>query len=487
MRKFKIFPEAMVRNAIFRIVKLGGSNTTEKAHSNKIKVIVQAEHPKQVGGIKGIEYQTKQSLYLETPGYMFRTELNDETLEVVKKIDETSLQLGQILCVSWGARGVPVKEFHLDEPIKGYEHLCKRMVKGENIDRYQLRYGGKWLLYDPNAEYHSAGLYRPAFQELFENPKIIVAKVTGSDGLVATYEDQRFYTDDSLSCGIPKFRLEGRNQQFFGRHKIMISEGDIHLSREYDLKYILGALNSSAINFYFQILLGYELNVYPELIEKLPIPKASENQQREVVEKVETILELNRCQLIIEDVFDGLLKKYGFSDSKPLFYFYPQHPSEVEIDVVKSQNSDEPEELTKIYATLSSNFIVIMDSNKNPLYKICLNDNIMQQFFFLAIKRFLRNTKKKKFNDATKIIEIPIYANNRKSNAEQIRNLMETLLAWHQKALETELKQCPIQSLDLARFEKMKDETDTEIDQKIFALLGLEKEDATIIERVRDP
>jgi len=89
------------------------------------------------------------------------------------------------------------------------------------------------------------------------------------------------------------------------------------------------------------------------------------DQQKEIVEKVETILELNRCQLIIEDVFDGLLKKYGFSDSKPLFHFYPQHPSEVKIDVVNSQNFEEPEEFSKIYTTLSSNFIVITDNNKN--------------------------------------------------------------------------------------------------------------------------
>jgi len=126
LRKFKIFPEAMVRNVIFRIVKLREPNTKEKASSNKIKIVLQTEHPKKVGGIKGIEYQTKQSMYQDTPEYMFRTELNDETLKVVKKIEERSFQLGQFLCVSWGARGIPVKEFHLDRPIKGYEHLCKK-------------------------------------------------------------------------------------------------------------------------------------------------------------------------------------------------------------------------------------------------------------------------------------------------------------------------------------------------------------------------
>jgi type I restriction-modification system DNA methylase subunit/predicted type IV restriction endonuclease len=487
LRKFKIFPEAMVRNAIFRIVKLEEPNAEEKAHSNKIKIIVQTEHPKEASGIKGIEYQTNQSLYLETPEYMFRTELNDETLKIVKKIDERSLQLGKILCVSWGARGIPVEEFHLDQPIKGYEHLCKKMIKGENIDKYQLKYEGKWLLYDPDAECHPKGLYRPAFQELFESPKLIVAEVTGPKGLVATYDEQGFYTDHSLSCAISKFRLEGKDKDFFGKHKIAISDEDIRVSREYYLKYILGVLNSTTISFYFQTMLGYELNVYPELVEKLPIPKANENQQKEIIENVETILELNRCQLVVEDVFDGLLRKYGFSSSKPLFYYYPQHPTEVEIDVVNSQNFDEPEELPKLYTTLSSNFIIITDDNKNPLYKICFSNNVMQQFFFLAIKRFLKTTKKKKFNDATKTIEIPIYANNKESNAQQICSLMETLLAWHQNALKNELRDCPVKTLDLEKFEKMKEAIDGEINKKIFDLLELDIEDIKIVERVRDP
>jgi hypothetical protein len=64
---------------------------------------------------------------------------------------------------------------------------------------------------------------------------------------------------------------------------------------------------------------------------------------------------------------------------------------------------------------------------------------------------------------------------------------METLHVWHQKALENKLKQCPIKTLDLAKFEKMKDEIDNEIDKKICNLLRLDEEDITIIGRVRDP
>jgi hypothetical protein len=137
--------------------------------------------------------------------------------------------------------------------------------------------------------------------------------------------------------------------------------------------------------------------------------------------------------------------------------------------------------------TISGDFVIIIDYERNPLYKISFNNNIMQQFFFLSIRRFLEGTRKKKFNDATKIIEIPTYANNRKSNAEQIQNLMNALHTWHKKALENELKQCPIKALSLVEFERMKDLLEMEIDARIFTLLDLSEEDIRVIEQVRDP
>lgn len=488
LRKFKIFPEAMVRNIIVRVTKLSGPDMEEKAHSNKIRIAIQSEHPKKSGKISdGIEYQTSQSIYLETPEHMFRTELNDKTLEVIKKIEKRSITLGQLLCISWGARGIPVKKFHLDSQIKGYEHLCKRMVKGENVDRYKLKYAGKWLLYDLQGEYYPEGLYRPAFKELFENPKIIIAEVTGQKGLVATYDDQEFYTDHSLSCAIPKFRLESKDKSFLGKHKIKISEKEVQLSREYDLKYLVGVLNSSAMNFYFQILLGYELNVYPELIERLPVPLADRSHQEKITEKVDTLLEVNRCQALIENVFAGLLTKYGFSSSKPLSYFYPNHPNEVKIDVINSQSLDEPEPFSRVYANSSDSYVVLADEHNQAIYTICFEDRVIQQFFFMAIKRFLTTTKRKTFNQATTVIEIPVYSNNRSINAEQIQNLMSTLFSWHQKALESELKNCPIKVLDLIEFEKLKDQIDDDINKDIFQLLDLKEEDIKLIERSRDP
>jgi hypothetical protein len=55
------------------------------------------------------------------------------------------------------------------------------------------------------------------------------------------------------------------------------------------------------------------------------------------------------------------------------------------------------------------------------------------------------------------------------------------------RALENELKRCPIKTLNFVEFEKMRDELDNEIDQKIFDLLGLNEDEIKIIDKIRDP
>jgi len=127
-----------------------------------------------------------------------------------------------------------------------------------------------------------------------------VSKVTGEQGLVATFDDKKYYTDDSLCCCIAKHNLRHKGASFFGKRKISISPEQITLSKKYDLKYVLGLLNSRLLNFYFRSFLGYGLNVYPESIEQLPIRRIDFDNPEEkkmhddLVALVERMLELNR-------------------------------------------------------------------------------------------------------------------------------------------------------------------------------------------------
>ena len=233
-----------------------------------------------------------QISFSKMPQVMFRLFPSNVQI-ILTKINDLSFPLGKIEVASWGARGVPIQDFHLDKPINEY---CKPMIKGKNVKRYALVSSDQWLLYDFKK------LYRPAFPELFESKKIVISKVTGNGGLVSSLDTEKYYTDDSLCCCILKYSLAGLKQPFFRKHKIKIARSDIELSRKYDLSYVLGLLNSKLVNFYFRKMLSYDLNVYPESIEQLPIKNINFDDAKEkkiykdIVDSVNKILKLNAEQ-----------------------------------------------------------------------------------------------------------------------------------------------------------------------------------------------
>jgi adenine-specific DNA-methyltransferase len=285
--EFKVFADPIVRNIILILKK----QADQKVRGGHLIQVVTPIHSLSFEEPSLRINAIPQSLFARMPGAMFRIDLDSETETVVSKIDSCSISLGTVAIASWGARGVPISVFHLDKPIN--EH-CKPMIKGENIERYALAWTGKWFLYEPDK------LYRPAFPELFESEKIVISKVTGDEGIISTYDMEGYYTDDSLCCCILKHRLSDKEVSFLGKRKIKILPEEVKLSRQYSLKYILGLINSKLLNFYFQKLLSYKLNVYPESIEQLPICHVDfddtndKKRHNDLVALVDRMLELNK-------------------------------------------------------------------------------------------------------------------------------------------------------------------------------------------------
>ena len=232
--------------------------------------------------------------------------------------------------------------------------------------------------------------------------------------------------------------------------------------------------------------MGYELNVYPENIEQLPLPISDLAAQSPIIESVETLLKLNHCEATIEATFNDLLNKFGFSRTNTLSHFYPNNPVEVGIDVVNSQNFDEPELLRKFSVDIEGNFLVLTDDGETTIYKICFSNRETLFFFFLSIKRFLAGSNKRQYNDLLDAIEIPIFAPNRLVNAEKITALMSVLGSWHQEAMGKELRDCPVKSLDLAKFESLKGTISREIDRAVYKMFNLTEQEISQIERARN-
>jgi len=439
---FKIFPDVTVRNIILILKKEGNRSLRDK---NRIKVTTQKKDPKQEGKISGSIFYISQRVFHHTPEHMFRLELNEKTLPIIEKIKSNSITLGEIIVASWGARGVPISEFHLDRPVND---LCRKMVKGKDVDRYSLIYSGKWFLYDLNR------LYRPSFPELFENEKLVISEVTGKTGLIATYDNEKYYTDHSLSCCILKYNLKDVDTKVLRRHKLHVAEEDTKLSKNYNLKYILGLINSKLLSFYFKTILGYALNVYPESIEQLPIFPANKSQQKPLIELADKMLSLNKELNRISDP-EKVIRKYGGGIGvklKKIVIDSNYHNLEMSSSSAKAR---------KIEVELNEDMILLKVNGDNIL-KYSEGDELKRKY----TKLYLENIDPEKLNENGGMIrdrflnlKIPDYG-----NSEAIKKIVEEAIT-RRKQIEEEIRK-----------------TDNKIDQLVYELYGLTNEEIKVVE-----
>jgi len=277
LSEVKIFEEAVVRNCIIVVNK--------KAKKKGIAVFKALPKENDIPEITKRRVVPVNFLR-RMPKYMFRIDTSGEDKKLLDKIAEQSINLGNLCYVNWGARTGNINKFVVDRIM---DRDCKKMINARNIERYSLNWDRKYI------RYLKKQLYNPMFEELFENEKIIVRDISGKTRLKATYDDQKFYAEHTVSLCVPKHLLVGVK-----RKGIDCSQEEIEQSKKYNLKIILGIINSKLINYYFQKLLGGGLHVYPNDVKRLPIYKINFSNYKErkihnrLVELVEVMLELNK-------------------------------------------------------------------------------------------------------------------------------------------------------------------------------------------------
>ena len=74
---------------------------------------------------------------------------------------------------------------------------AKPYLEGRDIGRYAMSPTGRFISYLPEQ------MYSPRSPELFETPKIVSRTMLSRPKLVATYDDQGFYVEQSLACIVP--------------------------------------------------------------------------------------------------------------------------------------------------------------------------------------------------------------------------------------------------------------------------------------------
>jgi len=468
LSQFKIFQYAEVRNIILILQR---ERENEKRNQNRIRVLKPVEDPNTTNEIRGVPFYIYQRVFLGTPENMFRLELNEKAMPLIEKLKKVSIFFGEIFAASWGARGVPVSDFHLDKPINNF---CKRMVKGKNIGRYTLTYEGKWFLYDP------LKLYRPSFPELFENDKILINKVTGPTGLIGTFDDERYYTDDSVCCCILKHHLKNVEKSVLMKHKLYIDEKEIEFSKQYNPKYVLAIINSKLLNFYFSTLLGYELNVYPESLEKLPIYKidfsnsAEKKKHDELAQLADKMLYLNKQLKTVTVDFDKYL-------TEPIITYANFKDYYNKLDVKDKEALDKTSKGTikrikveeqDAWLTFKVDFFIRTDKTKEefndiPVLKCRIEDKSFRKFLFYVFQTYKKRWGSGNLLAIILSTPVPCFDKNPDKNNQIIEKIMKEFM----QAVEEKEK-----------LEKEIQHTDNTIDSKVYELYGLTPEEISIVE-----
>lgn len=212
---------------------------------------------------KFCEQQILQEQFVNNSSFTFNILSSSNSNILSKKIVGNSILLGNICqYISPGIDGDKDK-YVSDTKINEF---YKPLLFGKNFSRYNINYNNKWIYYDRKK------LNRARSEEIYLSKKIILQRISGGDKpLVATIDNDKYYTFNSVN-------------------NILLKQNS-----GYDLKYVLGIINSVLMNWYYAINFSNRskltVNISKTYLEQLPIKKI--NNQKSIASLVGRILQLN--------------------------------------------------------------------------------------------------------------------------------------------------------------------------------------------------
>lgn len=199
--------------------------------------------------------------------------------------------------ISFHATGLREKFLFPEKPNSVFS---KRLIGGksfagnDDINRYNLKWGGWWINYDEELARKHKNQLPP--KSLFEQEKIIICQ--NSLRLRATYDNENYYCKDTFFVGR---LLENKKSDF-------------------ELKFFLAILNSKLLHFYYgniykgtHIAGGY-LHYLIGYLYSLPVAEPTKKQQSDIVSLVDKILkvkdkkEYDKLDSKIDESIYGLYK-----------------------------------------------------------------------------------------------------------------------------------------------------------------------------------
>jgi type I restriction-modification system DNA methylase subunit len=281
--EIKLFPQVGVHNIVITV----RNDFYERNHKTKRITYESVDEPKFIEMVSPIDLGER----------LFRDKTQLDALFYPQM--KNTIPLGEICYISKGMvlnsdekryKGEFRKE-DLIKPKRSNIH-CKLYTENKFIRRFCI-FEHRFLEYGTNRM--PSRVSRPTFPELYTNSKILVGKMGGR----AVYDDLGMFCNDSLIIVIPYYKLVGVENRVLRRKTVAnsISRGKT-ISQEFDLRYLLGIINSSHATSFFNNIRTHRLKDYvnPNELKQLPIYRANYDQQSKIIAIVERLEENRRLK-----------------------------------------------------------------------------------------------------------------------------------------------------------------------------------------------
>lgn len=281
----KIFEEATVTNCIL-FVKNSDSYGNKSIHlsklnDNKISVVDNILKTDLVTDEKTFIWHLSKKKTLSFNGDKFKN-LGDYcfiSIGMVLNADEKK------------AKGLFVKDELLSN--SETEINCKKYTEAKYIEKYKIQ---KVLFLEWGTERVPSLIRRPTFPELYERPKLLVSKI---GTIKATFDESNICCDQTIRIlvlwkdlkSVKNKSIDNSVKKFQTNSRVVLEVYSISIS----LKYLLALINSKLANCLLDQIRGTgNIDINPEYLKKIPIPKIPPEQQKPFIELVDKILNLKK-------------------------------------------------------------------------------------------------------------------------------------------------------------------------------------------------
>ncbi len=446
----RVFPEAEIGgNAIIVIYKEGLTSPSSK------NIITFLEPDESL--ILRSKSDIPQKDFIEIPD--LRLLSSRETVNFVLRLLRKGRPLGNIAMLYNGIKTGDNRKFLSKQPSSS---LHRKVLRGRDIDRYCLEFGGVWVLFDPSQ------LWSNTNKEMFEAiPKIIIRQ-TGDD-LVGALDTHGYYTMDTTHLIIP------------------LKIGAL---------FLLSLINSKLLNWCHSQIVPEERKTFAEVkivnIRKIPIRQISfVTPKSELVKLIKEArnnfkkyLETKNSKAFLLFIESRLIKKYKPDpelvkkhNADPLNkdFLIPKgvlwDQSDVAHDFLAflagqmiKMNKEKQKEINSFLKWLESQLKIRSDNNDNTGIEGLTRKGMIKNY----LGDYQKGESHLSFEEIWRILE----KNKRRIQANlKSRELFDTIKIEHEKSLS---KLLPIK-------EKLR-KTDWIIDKIVYKLYGLTDEEIKLVE-----